>query len=97
MNRPLRTLERLHPHPVNGTWREFLDTCEVRDEHKGTVYYGSSNCNYIVLPNNLIIDNYGYHGRITMHDIREKGWRAVLATVIKRRRKIIQTIQKISK
>lgn len=65
------------PHESQGTWRQFLDSCEVRDTHEGTTFYGSVNCNYILLPNNIVLENFGFNGRNLMNKIREEGWEAV--------------------
>ena len=75
----LRTLEGNEPHPSKGGWQNFLDTeCEVRDEVDGVVFHGVVNCNYIVFPNGVLVQNYGYHGRNLMNRVRKEGWKLVI-------------------
>lgn len=66
------------PHESQGTWRNFLDnSCEVRDEHEGTIFYGSVNCNYILLPNNVVLESLGFNGCNLMEAIKKEGWETV--------------------
>jgi hypothetical protein len=81
----LCAIDGSEPHPSYGGWANFLaNHCEVRDTltvagEGDVIHYGSVNCNYIVLPNGLIIQNYGYQGRILMIEIQEKGYKRILA------------------
>lgn len=77
MTAEIHNLSGTVPHESRGTWRNFLDSCEVRDEHEGTTFYGSVNCNYLLLPNNVVLENFGFHGRNLMGAIRERGWEIV--------------------
>lgn len=77
----IRSLSGSEPHPSHGGWENFLtNECEVRDQHDGVTFYGSSNCNYIVFPGGELVANYGYHGKKLMNDVRAEGAAAVLAT-----------------
>ena len=73
----IRSISGSEPHEDHGGWRNFLDTCEVRDTIGETIFYGLVNCNYILLPNSVVICNYGYHGRALMGKIRKRGWKPV--------------------
>lgn len=78
----LRTLNGNEPHPDWGGWGPFLAACEVRDRSDdGVVFYGHTNCNYIVWPNGIVVCNYGYHGRALMNEIKDEGKNAVLAKI----------------
>ena len=75
----LRTLGGNEPHPSKGGWQNFLDTeCEVRDKVDGVVFHGVVNCNYIVFPDGLLIQNYGYHGAALMNRVRKEGWKPIV-------------------
>lgn len=37
------------------------------------LYFGVTNCNYIVFPSGLLVQNFGYHGQALMDDIRKIG------------------------
>jgi len=76
------------PHPSQGSWEEFLAKCERRDECAGTVFYGITNCNYIVFPTGDLAQNYGYHGAALMNRIRNEGWESVLEKIKKCRAEI---------
>jgi hypothetical protein len=75
----LRTLDGNEPHPSHGGWQNFLDNkCEIRDEVDGVVFHGAVNCNYIVFPDGLLIQNYGYHGNALMSRVRREGWKPIV-------------------
>jgi len=78
----LFTLDGSEPHPDYKGWKNFLKTCEVRDQVRGAIFFGLTNCNYIVFPNGMIVENFGYHGRAMMKKIREKGVVAVKKEII---------------
>lgn len=73
------------PHPDYGGWEGFLRTCEVRGRHAApdgeVVYYGKTNCNYIVFPEGTLIQNYAFHGEALMTKVRAWGWKAVLRQI----------------
>ena len=62
------------PHPEYGGWHRFLtEYTDLRDEHEGVLYFGVSNCNYIIFPSGLLVQNFGFNGKALMADVREKG------------------------
>jgi hypothetical protein len=70
------------PHPHHKGWKNFIrNCCELRDTFEGVQFFGVTNCNYIVFPCGTLVQNYGYHGRAIMNDIREKGKDPVIHTV----------------
>ena len=83
------------PHESWGGWRGFLKSCEVRDNHDGVVFYGKTNCNYIVFPDGTLLQNYGYHGWGLMNEVREKGAATVLAGLRKERAEMDALIAKV--
>lgn len=84
----IRTLDGSKPHPSYRGWRRFLATCEKRDEADGVVFYGKTNCNYILFPNGLLVQNFGFWGRAMMNDVRERGSVKVLTGVMLRYRRL---------
>lgn len=79
----IKALNGSKPHPDYKGWANFLNKCELRDEHDGVKYYGVTNCNYILFPCGTLLQNYGYHGRVMMLHIRERGRDAYLAEIKK--------------
>jgi hypothetical protein len=81
----LRTIRRSQPHPDNGGWGNFLRRCEIADQHDGVVCYVAGNCNYIVMPNGLIFENYGWAYKRVMSNVRdpEIGWRPLVAATLR--------------
>lgn len=78
----VKALNGSQPHPDYGGWWKFLTKhCELRDQARGVRYYGASNCNYILFPCGTLIENYGYHGRVLMQQIRKEGRVKVLRTI----------------
>jgi len=75
----IKTFDGNKPHKSWGGWRKFLNSCEVRDQHDGVIFYGSVNCNYILFPCGTLIQNYGFNGKVTMSKVREKGATQTLA------------------
>lgn len=75
---PLCSLGGSTPHESWGNWAAFLRTCEVRDVYRKVVFFGLTNCNYILFPTGELLCNFGYHGKNVMHDVRHGGWRPVL-------------------
>lgn len=73
------------PHESWGGWSGFLQACEVRDMagsgRNKVVFFGRTNCNYILFPGERLVSNYGYHGWALMNDVRENGWKFVLEKV----------------
>lgn len=62
------------PHPDFGGWQNFIrNHTELRDEHDGVRFFGATNCNYILFPSGLLIQNFGFNGRALMNAVREKG------------------------
>ena len=80
------------PHPNWGGWEGFLKTCEVRREENGTIYYGKTNCNYILFPTGDLLENYGHGGESVMNKIKMLGWRKVLNDI----KKIIRRINNVT-
>jgi len=84
------------PHESHGGWRNFLiNSCEVRDEHDGVVFYGATNCNYVVFPDGTLVRNYGYHGNALMNRVRDEGRDVVLAAVKKDMAEIKATVARL--
>jgi len=73
--KPLNDSE-LHPDWIS--WENFLNQCEIRDTYEGIIYYGMTNCNYILFPTGDLIQSYGYHGYGLMSRIREEGSEKIL-------------------
>ena len=74
----LKTIDGREPAEHYNGWENFLNHhCELRDEADGVKFFGSVNCNYIVFPNGIIHKNFGFWGKDTMKQVREKGWLAV--------------------
>ncbi len=93
--KPLRTLGRGQPEESWGGWQNFLNSCKLKKTIKGVKHYYSSNCNYIVFPNNVIIENFGYHGDNTMARVKEYGWREYMILIIKNRRKWFKELRAV--
>ena len=67
------------PHSDYASWEDFIGRrCEPRGEADGVVFYGATNCNFIVFPCGTLVRNYGYHGRVLMDRIRQDGAAATL-------------------
>lgn len=85
MRTPIIALSGKQPHESWGGWESFLDTCERRDAvgsgDDEVVFYGKTNCNYILFPGGRLVENFGYHGKVLMGRVREEGWRVVLAEI----------------
>lgn len=77
----IKTLDGSQPHASYGGWRGFLDTCEHRRHEYGVIFYGKTNCNYILFPCGLVFENFGYHGTALMNRIAEEGADAVLESI----------------
>lgn len=77
------TLSGDEPHPDNGGWDGFLRTCDVRRWEYGVIFYGVTNCNYILFPCGLLLQNFGYHGHSVMQEIAENGPDAIIAEMKK--------------
>jgi hypothetical protein len=70
------------PHPSHRGWKNFLkNSCEVRGEEDGVVYYGSTNCNYLLFQDGTLVLSYGFHGQAQMNRIKEQGARQVLQEI----------------
>jgi len=83
------------PHESWGGWEGFLKSCEVRDKHRGVIFYGKTNCNYIVFPDGTLLQNYGYHGKCLMNRIREEGAKAVKAEMAKERQEFDEILARL--
>jgi hypothetical protein len=83
------------PHPSRGRWEDYLTTCELRGEADGTRWYGQVNCNYLVFPNGVIVQNYGYHGRVLLDLVRREGSSKVYADLLRDRRKVQRLLVRI--
>ncbi|MFW5886421.1 MAG: hypothetical protein ACOCUL_01565 [Bacteroidota bacterium] len=85
----IRTIDNSEPHESWGGWKKFLKKdCEIRDTHEGVIFFGSVNCNYIVFPDGLLIQNCGFHGNVLMNHIKEEGVKAVEESIIQDHKKI---------
>lgn len=66
--RQYSSLNNIHTSPY-GTYKnfqDFIENCplEIRDESEFYIYYGSSNCNYILSKRTgNIYENFAYHGK----------------------------------
>ena len=69
----IRATDGSQPHWSWGGWQKFLKTCEVRDKYRGVIFFGKTNCNYILFADGLLIQNYAYHGVSLMAKIRKYG------------------------
>ena len=84
---PIKALGGGEPHPDYGGWRKFLEEhCEVRDTYQGVIWYGATNCNYILFPCGTLIQNFGYHGRVLMGEVRRRGPVRTLARLVQQHR-----------
>lgn len=71
---PVHPLSRSEPHPDYGGWARFLgEHCNLRRVEDGVRYFGATNCNYILFPDGMLVENYGYHGDILMNMVQENG------------------------
>ena len=77
----IRTLTQDQPRGSYGGWLGFLKTCEVRRWEYGVIYFGLSNCNYILFPDGTLIKNFGFHGDTLMKAVAENGWEPVLKQI----------------
>lgn len=74
----LKAINGSQPAEQYNGWENFLKNhCELRNEIDGTKFFGAVNCNYIVFPNGMILQNFGFWGQDTMNQIKEKGWKTV--------------------
>lgn len=80
------------PHPDYGTWENFLATIEKRGECRGVIYYGISNCNYIVFPDGTLVENFGYNGVSLMHKVEEFGPDLVLKQIHEHRAEFLNLL-----
>ena len=79
----IHTLDGSKPHPGWGGWRKFLDKqCDLRGVKKGVMYYGVTNCNYILFPDGLLVKNHGYHGLALMSRIETEGVAKVESDIV---------------
>lgn len=88
-------LDGSQPHESWGGWKKFLESCEIRDKARGVTFFGKTNCNYILFPNGMIVENFGFHGKALMNRIREKGVVAVKKKIIAQRQEILDAIAKL--
>jgi hypothetical protein len=80
------------PHSDYGTWENFLATIEKRGECKGVIYYGASNCNYIVFPDGTLVENFGWHGVSLMKRVAELGPNLVLKQIHEQRAEFLNLL-----
>lgn len=85
----IRTLDHSQPHSDYGGWLGFLKTCETRRWEYGVIYYGYTNCNYILFPDGTLIENYAFHGDALMRQIAEEGQDVVLANIKRAHQELI--------
>lgn len=77
----LTSLSGKSPHPSQGGWINVLKKLEVRDVQDNVIYFGTSNCNYLVFPTGEIVENFGFNGKKVMRKIQEEGWLNVLKAI----------------
>lgn len=77
----LTALSGKSPHPSRGGWLNVLKGLEIRDVQDNVIYFGLSNCNYIVFPTGEIFENFGFNGKKVMRRIQEEGWSKVLTEI----------------
>ena len=83
---PIQAL--LGDQPKGRTWERFLtESCEInnRVRHKSgppTILYTNGNSNYILLPNQVVVQNFGPHGANLLREIRQRGWLPILQELI---------------
>ena len=77
----LTALSGKSPHPSRGGWLNVLKELEIRDVQNNVIYFGVSNCNYIVFPTGEIFENFGFNGKKIMRRIKEEGWSKVLTEI----------------
>lgn len=86
------------PNSDYGTWENFISqVCEVRGKCLGATFYGSVNCNYIVLRNQVLVQNFGYHGKALFERIKRVGWKKVYQESLDVQTEIQQLIQRLEK
>lgn len=75
----IRSLSGTEPHESYGSWEGFLaqGRCEIKDQVDGVIFYNHVNCNYILFPNSIIVENYGLAGENVMAQVRKFGWRVI--------------------
>jgi len=95
----VRALNGSEPHESWGGWQGFLASCEVRDvvEQDGEeiVFFGKTNCNYILFPGGRLVCNFGFHGNALMSRVREEGWRVVLQEIEEDHEEISRILTKL--
>ena len=92
----IRALNKTHPHESWRGWKNFLKSCEVRDQFRGVILFGETNCNYILLPDGLLIQNYGFHGKALMNRFRKEGIRRVENSILKDYKEMEELISRLT-
>ena len=69
----LRALGGKTPHQSWGKLESergagFLEKHEVKDTRGGVRLYSSSNCHYVLFPSGLVVERFGYHGRLLFEE-----------------------------
>lgn len=77
----IKALSGGEPHPNYDGWEGFLSECDLRDEADGVKFYGLANCNYVLFPTGELVQNFGYHGRVLMSNVRDHGWEKTLDSI----------------
>ena len=79
----IRALNGSVPHESYGSWENYfaLGRCEIKEQVDGVTYYNHVNCNYILFPNNVVVQNFGGAGEHVMANVREQGWRSVFMSL----------------
>ena len=93
---PIKALGGGEPHPDYGGWRKYLEKhCEVRGKSQGVTWYGVTNCNYILFPCGTLIQNFGYHGRVLMDEVRRRGPVQVLVRLVQRHQELEELLSNL--
>jgi len=94
INQEIKPLNNQYPDESWGGWKNFLKTCEIRRKIGKVVFYGKTNCNYIIFSDGTLIENFGYHGDVIMDQIEKNGELEVKNKIIQNYNKIVDLLSK---
>jgi len=60
----------------------------LQKDYDKTVFFGATNCNYIIFPNGHLHQNFGYHGDVLMKSIKQQGYETIQKELIESYEKI---------